>query len=442
VSLSGFFFALDKSLEYLEKVFFQNQKIINWCVVLILIGNSISSYHAQSSKLILIDDKKEKITIPFELINGLIVIKATLGAGQNVHLLLDTGAENLILFNREIREQLHLPEGKPIVIKGADLVQQVSGQICRNVSITLPNNKPILRDFIILDDNFMNFNETIGIPIDGLIGGRLFWGSVLDINYKKSEITFYKRDAFNPPIGKGYEKISLSMEDNKPYIHADLYMYKGNKTNVKLLLDTGSSLGSLLFLETHTNFELPEKYVEGPLGVGLGGDIIGYQAKFKSLYLSNSLFFHNVVSSYQVLNEEIDTDLINNRNGILGNPILSRFRIIIDYIKSELYLKPIKNYNKNLYYDKSGLIIYAVGEKLNQFVIKYVIKGAPAHDAGLQSGDKIHRIGIVPTKLLTLSAVNRKLNKKDGKKVKMTIIRDGEKLKKSILLDDYLSVRS
>ena len=421
-------------------VLFQYQKIIRWCIVLTIIGSFLTQCQGQSSKLILIDDTKEKLTIPFNLINGLIVIEATLGEGKKVNLLLDTGAENLILFNPEIREQLSIPQGKPIVIKGADLLQQVSGQICRNIYITLPKNKPILRDFIILDENFLNFDASIGFPIDGLIGGRLFWGSVLDINYKKSEITFYKRDTFIPPSGRGYQKIPLTLEDNKPYIQAYLYKYKGSKTKVKLLLDTGSSLGALLFLETHKNFELPEKYVEGPLGVGLGGDIIGYQAKFKSLYLSNSLFFHNVVSSYQVLNKEVDAALINNRNGLLGNPILSRFRVIIDYIKSELYLKPVKNYNKNLYYDKSGLIIYAVGKNFNQFVIKYVIKGTPADEAGLKIGDMIQRIGIVPTKLLTLSAVNRKLNKKEGKKVQMAIIRDGQKLKKSIILADYLGV--
>ncbi len=395
---------------------------------------------SQSSHLILLDANKEKVSFPFDLVNGLIIVKAKIGGFRDVNMLLDTGAENLILFNKDIKQELNIPDGKEIVIKGADLIQEISGQICRNILITLPNNRPVNRDFIILDENFLNFNESIGIRIDGLIGGRLFWGSVMEINYKKRTITFYKKNAFTPPTNRGFQRIPISLEDHKPYITSKISLFTGSGISMKLLLDTGSSLGILLFLDKEKEFQLPEKFVEGPLGVGLGGDIIGYQAKFKSLNITNSLFFNSVVANYQVINQELDRRFINNRNGLIGNPILSRFHVIIDYVSSDLYLKPLKNYNKNLEYDKSGLVVYAAGKNLNQFVIRYVIKDTPAHKAGLQTGDIIKRIGWTPTRILSLASVNRKLDRKEGKKVKMIIIREGKKLRKSFILEDYLSV--
>ncbi len=439
--LVGIFFARDQSLEYLEIVYNHWKKYAYWIVIItVLLCLSSCQLKSQSSHLIILDEKKEKISFPFDLVNGLIIVKAKLGGFRDVNMLLDTGAENLILFNRDIKKELDIPDGKEVVIKGADLIQKISGQICRNILITLPNNTPISRDFIILDENFLNFNESIGVHIDGLMGGRLFWGSVMEINYKKRTITFYKKNAFTPPTKRGFQRIPIGIEDHKPYITSEISLFTGTGAKMKLLLDTGSSLGILLFINEDKEFQLPEKFVEGPLGIGLGGDIIGYQAKFKSLNITNSLFFNSVVANYQVINEDLDKRLINNRNGLIGNPILSRFHVIIDYVSSELYLKPLKNYNKNLEYDKSGLVVYAAGKNLNQFVIRYVIKNTPAHKAGLQTGDIIKRIGWTPTRILSLASVNRKLDKKEGKKVKMIIIREGKKLRKSFILEDYLSV--
>ena len=318
----------------------------------------------------------------------------------------------------------------------------MSASICRSVSIQLPKTQQVLRDFIILDENFMQLDQSIGRRIDGLIGGRMFWGAVLDINYKKNVITLHNKRSFVPPVDRAFQKLPITIEDHKPYFFANLAMYKGGDIGVKLLLDTGSSLGVLYFLDTHESLQLPEKYVEGPLGTGLGGAVLGYKAKFKSLHLNNSLFFYNLVASYQVLDKYTDPETFNNRNGLIGNPLLSRFHIIIDYTDRQLYLKPVKKYNQGLEYDKSGLIVFAVGQNLNDFVVKYVIKGTPAHKAGIQVGDKIKGVGIVPAKLMSLGGINAKLNGKEGKKIKMKLLRGDQKIKKTFGLEDYLIVRS
>jgi hypothetical protein len=43
------------------------------------------------------------------------------------------------------------------------------------------------------------------------------------------------------------------------------------------------------------------------------------------------------------------------RNGLIGNMLLERFEVFIDFHKAKLYLKAKKNYNKDFEYDKSGM---------------------------------------------------------------------------------------
>lgn len=386
--------------------------------------------------------KSDELELPFEYVNGLIIIEATLQKKKKVKLLVDTGAENLILFDNSIIPKLGLQPTKSILLKGADLAHDISAQICRNVFLQFSDADAIRRDFLVLDENVLNLNETLGIKIDGLVGGRLFWGTIMEIDYQKQLIKFYSQNAYKPSNSPFVEKLEMEMVNNKPYIKAQKSMYTGSAIPVKLLLDTGSSMGLLIFLHTHPDLSLPENYIEGQIGKGLGGNITGYLAKSKTLRLSKSLFFNNVLTNYQNISECIDPDVYNHRNGILGNPILSKFKVTIDYIEQALYLEAIKNYNKNLSIDKTGIIAFAAGSKLNEYVVKYILPGTPAETMDVRVGDVIKKVGIMSTKLLTLADLNNKFAGKTGKTLRLKLKRNGTTLRKKLLLTDYLKVES
>ena len=148
----------------------------------------LTASYGQGNQLFLIPTDEE-VEIPFKLINGFIVVEATLNQKHKVNLLVDTGAENLILFNESIKQQLNIPNGKKITLKGADLSNEVSAEIIRNLDLQLPNANEITRDFIVLDENSMNLSGHLGHPIDGIVGGRIFWSTVMEINYKTVSYT-------------------------------------------------------------------------------------------------------------------------------------------------------------------------------------------------------------------------------------------------------------
>ena len=75
------------------------------------------------------------------------------------------------------------------------------------------------------------------------------------------------------------------------------------------------------------------------------------------------------------------------------------------------------------------MLIYALGEKLNEYYIKRVYPNTPAEEAGLMAGDKILKIGFWPIKFYSLSGILNKLQGKPGKKIKIKVLRNGEEIK-------------
>ena len=162
--------------------------------------------------------------------------------------------------------------------------------------------------------------------------------------------------------------------------------------------------------------------------MGLGGYLKGYLGRIHRLELGVHSF-DNVLSSFQEMTNLQDTSKLYGRHGILGNILLSRFRIIIDYPGAKLYLRPIKKYNKGFKFDKSGLGIIAVGENLKTYEVNYIIPGSPADLAGMQKGDIIKKVNFFGSSMLGLADVVRILQRREGKRIKMVVHRNGKKMK-------------
>jgi C-terminal processing protease CtpA/Prc len=118
--------------------------------------------------------------------------------------------------------------------------------------------------------------------------------------------------------------------------------------------------------------------------------------------------------------------------------LLSRFTIIFNPITQKVYFKPRKSLKKAFKFDKSGMIIYAFGPNLNDYVVQGIIPNSAAELAGIQVGDKIKRVGIVSTNFMKLSDLLLKFQKKAGKKIKLKIQRGEDIIHKRLILKDLL----
>ncbi len=371
-----------------------------------------------------------KVSLKYTEKNHFMLLDIKFSNALPLQFIFDTGSEHTLLFKKEYADLMGVEYDRRISLMGSDLSQEIYGFIARGVSLRLANSYGVQKDLIVLEEDYLQLEETTGIPIDGIIGANVFKYFVLGVNNKRGILHFQDIARFEAP--KSYIEIPIRIYKNKPYI--DCIISLGNKRiPVTLLIDSGAALPILLYTNTSDELELPDQTITGSLGSGLGGQLQGYIGRINHFEFGE-FEFENLLTSFQEVQlDSIDVERLN-RNGILGNSILSRFNYFIDYPRQKMYIKANRRWRKKFRYDKSGLEIAAVGPQLSEFIIHRIQEGSPGHDAGFVRGDLIKKINGFPSTLFTLPTIHSILSGRAGKVINITVVRDGEKIKKKIKL--------
>jgi hypothetical protein len=405
---------------------FQTIIIYGFCLV-------TASAFAQEQPYELVDLNKKKVEIPFEYSNNFIIIKLRFNNFLNTRFIFDTGAEHTIITKKKILNFLPYKYVREIKIVGSDLSQELKAHLISGLNFTTGNLGASYQPLLVLEEDYFRFEEFTGLEIHGILGANIFRNFVVQIDYKKQLITLTRPKQFSPP-GKNFTALPIIINKNKPYLNVDLTMQRDSPTiKARLLMDTGAALALMLHNKSHPGIQLPEQVIKGNIGKGLGGFLEGYLGRTEELSFAD-FQMREILTNFQELSGNVDSSLIYSRNGIIGNKILERFDVILDYQHEVLYLRPTRNYDQEFEYDKSGLTIVAGGPNLNQFTIQSVLKDSPAGETGLQEGDIITHLNWWPTWLYSLGNITSRLSKKEGKIVKLTVKRNGEKLKFSFQL--------
>ena len=403
--------------------------------VLLIVCFGISCFGQFPGKDLL--NGRKKLELPFEYVHGFIVLEVQFNGFLPLKFIFDTGAENTLVLKKEITDLLNINYSKKISLIGSDLNSTIFAYIARNVGLKFESSGHFTQDILVLEEDLNNLDEITGMHIDGIIGANVFKNLVVEINYRNTKLVFYDPDYFDRPL-KRFTKLPLIIKKNKPYINCMTGIGNNNEIPVVLLIDSGASLNYLLHENTHPDIDLPESIIPGNIGTGIGGNLKGYMGKTNHLTVGEFVF-EGVTTSFQNLDESILENFQYVRNGILGNKILERFTLIIHYPKQEIYLRPRKQlFKKTFEYDKSGLVIFAIGRNFDKYYIKEVIPGTPAHEAGVKSGDYIVKFNGFGTRFLSLESITNSLSKKPGKRIRLSVIRNGKKLKKEFYLEDIL----
>jgi C-terminal processing protease CtpA/Prc len=135
--------------------------------------------------------------------------------------------------------------------------------------------------------------------------------------------------------------------------------------------------------------------------------------------------FANVLTSFQDMRSTIRPDTFIMRNGLVGNQLLSRLDVMIDYRTETIYLKPRSRYKRTFKMDRSGMILFATGANLDQFIISGLIEDSPAANCGLRVGDKIVRVQGLPSRFYSLDQLTRVMQKREGKRIRINVERNG-----------------
>jgi PDZ domain/Aspartyl protease len=378
----------------------------------------------------------KKIEIPFERQDNFIILKVLFEGLFPLRFILDTGAEHTILTKKEITNLLRVTYDREITIMGTDMKTEIKAYIARKLRMELPN-LTLIKDILVLNEDYFKFDEFAGLDIQGIIGAEAFKGHIIKIDYSKQIITVYDPSVFKESDHRKFEEMPIQINRSKPYLVVNTQINSDTIMPLKLLIDTGAALALLLHTYSTPGLVMPPQVIKGNIGVGLGGQIEGYMGRLRSVSIGSSKL-GNVISHFQELYDASDSVNINQRNGILGGEILSRFTVIIDFMHEKMYFQPNKYFKSSFEYDKSGLILVAGGVELNKFTVYDVIPDSPAFESNILRGDEIVTINRLPARFYTLGALNQKLQGKAGKKIRLVIKRDGKKISRTLVLRELI----
>ncbi len=268
----------------------------------------------------------------------------------------------------------------------------------------------------------------VDIEVHGILGYDFLSRFITRIDYERSLISFFEPDSLGPPPGA--RAIDAPLTHNIFNAEAVLdSLYLGT-----FLIDTGASNSILQksFADEHGLREGREN-LEITL-LGAGGEERALLARFDSFKIGDFTIEDPV---FALSDAESGIAVFENISGIIGNDILHRFSLTLDYRRQRIYLEPNGLFGDPFIKDRSG--IRCERHKDGRVTVYSVIPGSPGDDAGLLKGDEIVSIdGRETADIERMEEILEILRDSGGKTLQLEIIRKGGKSSVSLLLRDYI----
>ncbi|UII33713.1 aspartyl protease family protein [Fulvivirga ulvae] len=379
----------------------------------------------------------KRVNIPFEIYNNLIVVPVVLNNQLPLKFILDTGVRTTILTEKSFSDILNLHYSRKYTISGLGGERLVDAYITNNVSLSLPGVTGKGHAMLVLAEDYLELRNYLGTEVHGILGYEIFSRFIVTINYDKKILTLTTPEYFKKR--RRFHEVPIKVEDTKPYVTGRIVYNTGDYLDVKLLVDTGASHGLLLDKSSDPQIILPEKHISTSLGRGLGGLLEGEMARLNYFHLGEACW-PDILATFPETNSFLDSlkNIGTFRNGSIGGEILSRFTVVINFPEEKLYLKKGKSYKKDFTYNLSGLVVKAIGSRLNTYEITEVRNHSAGEKAGFKKGDILVSINSIDASRLRLNNIISFLNAKENKKLRLTVLRDGVKITQTFRLKSQI----
>jgi len=357
--------------------------------------------------------------VPFSVLTGgVIMVTGQLKSyPDSLHFILDTGSGGISLDSLTcIRLGIDL-EASDIFIRGLGGTRNV--KFLYNANLTLQHLKTDSLDFHV--NNYDILTSVYGVKIDGIIGYSFLKNYIININYDSSYIEIFSKGIYK------YPKRGFILNPNMQKIPIIKLNFKETKKlQNNFYFDTGAGLCFLLSDDYVKDFSIFSASKRKPVltqAEGLGGKMIMKLTTIKALHIGPYTFknvpthiFEDVtnITSYPIL------------GGLIGNDILRRFNVTLNYEKNEIHLIPNSFFKDQFDYAYTGLGLY---DNDGRVVIEDIIPNSPGNKAGFMLGDAIMAINnnfsndIRQYKTILQSETN---------KIKVIVLRAGELIEISL----------
>jgi hypothetical protein len=316
--------------------------------------------------------------IPFtQLTGGIVLLQAKLdNHPDTLNFILDTGSSGISL-DSSTAEYLGL---KPVqtdrTIRGIAVMKKVS--FLYNRSLHFPGLSVDSLNFHINDYSILT--AVYGEQIDGIIGYSLLSRYIMKLNYDSAHLSIWTNGTTRYPKGGYLLKPVFNQLVAQPMRVKDT-----RAVTSRFLYDMGAGVCMLFNREfvDDSVFLDKKKKVWTKEGEGLGGKIDMELRVIREVKLG-PYRFRNV--PVYVFDDEFNVTNYPYMGGLIGNDILRRFNVILNYEKGDIYITPNSQFQQTFDYSYSGVELYLIQ---GQIIIGDVAKGSPAEAAGAKEGDEV-----------------------------------------------------
>ena len=377
------------------------------------------------------------IEIPFDLENDFIVISVLLNGKMPLRFIVDTGAENTVLLDRTMTDALNVSYRRSFQVRGADVDTELTAHLATGVDLRLADRLLARnRTVLVLEENYFNFERITGTNIHGILGGDFLMRFVVEFNFRRQIMVLHDPSKFR--VRRKFVEVPTTFIRNRPYLNIAVGVLRDSASPRRLLMDTGAGLSLLMHTYPQTvGSDLPEQTIPAHIASGLGGTMQGSVGRSRVVNLADRRL-DDVITYFQEV-DTVEMKFLNQREGILGNRILKRFTVVVDYVRQRVYLRAEgKAYKRKFTYDRSGISLLAGGDNLNKYSVSNVVPGSPADRAGIQVRDRLRAVNGISTNLMSLESIVRKLEGKAGKRIRVRIYRGGRLQDFTLTLEDLI----
>jgi hypothetical protein len=386
--------------------------------LLLTIFVSLQSEKLQAQETFVQPPSRLITTFPFTLFTGgVILLRAKLNDfPDSLNFILDTGSGGISLDSETcVRLRMTpLPSDKTILgIAGVRQVKFLYNQVLHLPGLDVDSLNFHVNDYDIL-------TSVYGEKVDGIIGYSFFSRYIVQINYDSSRISVYTLGNFRYPKG-GY--MIRPVIASLPIIGAQVR--DARDIFARFYFDTGAGLCSLLSTDFVTDSALLDsrKKVYYTSAQGLGGKATMRLTTLRDLRVG-PYRFHKVPT--YIFDDQYNVTSYPNLGGLVGNDILRRFNVTLNYDRRAIYLVPNSHYRDLFDYSYTGLGLYWMNGEVR---IGDVMKDSPAEKAGFKEDDIVLSVG---NNFSNNIQTYKNLLQNTGDKLKLIVNRKGELLQLSL----------
>jgi len=356
---------------------------------------------------------KSALKIPFEFFGNLMLLQVRVNDSVSLRFILDTGADTSVIDAQRAKALGLTPQGK-IVTSGA--AGSAEATFTKGVSVSLPGVKVLDQTIYVLP---LDSLSALGRKIDGVLGNDVLKEFVLEIDYSAGTINLYEPHGYRYS-GAG-KIIPLTIDDVLLFVRASVTPQGRAPIEAKFEIDSGSTGAILLntpFVESHKLLATVPKTIQTNSG-GIGGTAKMLIGRVSNVRLGWFLIDHPITHFSQATEGDYAS---SKYDGLIGDRILSRFRVIVDYSRRRMILEPTPHFAEPYEIDMSGMELVTDGDDL---LIDDVDEHSSAAEAGVRDGDILIAVNGRPAVEFSLDQI-RNMFMHDGKEFSLTLKRDGK----------------